>query len=233
MTAIKEPQREIEKLKKDYEDFLYTVSHDFNEPLRHIKSFMTLFLRETKDHEFSDDQHQYLKIIQEKSDKASAMLEALLKLSRLNTNPPVKKITKALDFVKMITHEFDDAMIVQDIKSIDDLNMTIDSQSLLAALSEIVDNAIKFGGNNQPAELTIETVDQHLNISLKDYGIGAKADYLHKIALLFQKLNHSDDFKGLGVGLTFANKIIDLHGGSLTFESVLGEYFTANIKLPC
>ncbi len=223
---------EIEKIRKDYHDFLYAVSHDFNEPLRHIKSFMTLFLEDTKDHDFTDEQHQYLKIIQDKSNKATAMLQALLSLSRLNTKPLARKTVNISDFITMIVQQFDQDIIEHDIRDSSDHEILIDTHVMLVALSAIIDNAVKFGGNEKKPCLTIETKDKAFHISIKDYGIGAKKDYLNKIVLLFQKLNHENDYKGLGVGLTLAHKIIDMHDGDLRFESEPGEYFTAHITLP-
>lgn len=105
------------------------------------------------------------------------------------------------------------------------------SHLLELALSNIILNAHKFS-NEAPIQLTLSTNEQHIVIRIEDCGIGIHHEDLDKLFLPFFRSTNALGIKGTGLGLSLAYKIIELHQGSLTVDSILHQGTTVIIRLP-
>lgn len=105
------------------------------------------------------------------------------------------------------------------------------SHLLELALSNIILNAHKFS-HHAPIQLTLSTDAQSIIIAISDQGIGIQKDDLDKLFLPFFRSPNALGIKGTGLGLSLAYKIIELHKGTLTVQSVLHQGTTVTIRIP-
>jgi light-regulated signal transduction histidine kinase (bacteriophytochrome) len=106
-------------------------------------------------------------------------------------------------------------------------------KGLVLILNNVIDNAIKYSRNSKPPRITIgsnETVDKY-HIWVYDNGIGFNMKYEKRIFGLFNRLERQEDYEGTGAGLAIVKKIIDIRGGHVWAESILGEGTTFHIEL--
>jgi signal transduction histidine kinase len=109
-----------------------------------------------------------------------------------------------------------------------------DKTHLANALSNLVDNAIKYA--REKLELSILTFnkDHRLVLVFSDKGVGIEKEYHKKVFDKFFRVPTGDvhDVKGFGLGLAYTKKIVEMHGGTIELESEIGERTTFIITLP-
>jgi signal transduction histidine kinase len=109
-----------------------------------------------------------------------------------------------------------------------------DAAKLRQALSNLIHNAIKFTPPGGAVSIEGRIDNGRLNIRIEDTGVGVEPDALLAVVRPFHRLRSALDgrHQGMGLGLPFAKVVIELHGGSLTLESVVGVGTTVSIDLP-
>jgi signal transduction histidine kinase len=110
----------------------------------------------------------------------------------------------------------------------------IDKSAITQAVSNILDNAIKFSGERKEIFLRAFAEAQHMNIAVQDFGVGMKTEDIDKI---FERFYRGGDeltrtVKGSGLGLTIVKQIVEAHHGSVYVDSKPGEGCTFTIRLP-
>ncbi len=215
--------------KKELKDFSYIVSHELNAPVRHIKQFGQLLSNSMKD-DATPEKKEYLGYMEGAAHKIEAMLAAILTYSRLNTT---ERQIVPVDFNAAL----EDALskhYASDVK----VTTTSLPTALMADHIQIqclflylVDNAFKFKAPDVPLSLdvTSEKKQDHWLFCVKDNGIGLKSKDTEKLFTIFNREHPSTEYEGIGTGLTFAKKIIDLHNGKIWLESTgdgTSVYFT-------
>lgn len=210
----------VEILLKEYEDFTYIISHDLRAPLRHISSFTKILLEDLakENHNLSDDQNEYTHIILDSVEKVEAMIDSLLIFSRLNTAPKDFKSCETKQLLDAIMHEHQHEISPYNAHiTIAGLPKKIyaDAPSLKQAIWHLLDNALKFSKDNQTPEVYIHGSQNEdgTTITIEDNGIGLDPRKIEHACLIFKQLDPASP--GLGLGLTFAKKILQLNNGSL------------------
>jgi signal transduction histidine kinase len=219
-----ERERLIEDLGRkntELEQFTYTVSHDLKSPLVTIQGFVGLIARELE----SGDQGRVpdlLSRVAAASEKMNRLLEDLLELSRIGriVNPPadVELGELAREAVELVRGRLDSRGVAVDI-SPDLPAVRGDRQRLREVLQNLVENAVKFLGEQSDPRIEIgvrrDAAEQVLYVA--DNGRGIEASYLERVFDLFETLDpHAG---GTGVGLTLVRRIIEAHGGRVWAES--------------
>ena len=99
-----------------------------------------------------------------------------------------------------------------------------DKTKMLQLFQNLISNAIKFNRPNVPPKVHIKIAETptHWQFQVKDNGIGIEQEYAEKIFLIFQRL-HTSEYPGTGIGLAICKKIVEMHNGTIDFESTLGE----------
>jgi light-regulated signal transduction histidine kinase (bacteriophytochrome) len=116
--------------------------------------------------------------------------------------------------------------------------VTGDAGLLRLAMENLIGNAWKFTAGRQPAEISIglQEDEGEAAVFVRDNGAGFDMQYANKLFLPFQRLHKPEEFEGNGIGLATVKKIINLHGGRLWAESLVGKgavfHFTLPAKLP-
>jgi len=215
------PIEEYDALKQEYEEFTYIVSHDFNAPMRHLREFSKLLV-ESLDGKISDKEKMYVGFIEKSVLRNQAMLEALLQLSRLNTD--------AGEYITINCNDIVADIIKHKAKEIEEAGAEItysdlplihgEATQIKTLFYNLIDNALKFRRKDFTPliNITAEQNNEFWLFCIEDNGIGIEKSMENKIFKLFRKLNADDEYSGVGIGLTLAKKITEVHGGKLWVE---------------
>lgn len=221
ITSQNRAEQELKEKNAELERFTYTVSHDLRSPLITIRGFTGLLeedIQKNDTEKIARDLDRILAATQ----KMDALLKDLLNLSRIGrmVNPPetVSVTTIAQESVELL----DAAIRNRGLSVVIDPGMpavTVDRGRIREAVTNLVENAIKFMGSQPHPEIRIGVQydgDQPV-FFVRDNGIGIDTEYHERIFDLFEKLNAQRE--GSGAGLAIVKRIIEVHGGRIWVES--------------
>ncbi len=212
----------LENKNKELEQFAYIASHDLQEPLNTINSFINLFEAENKI-KLDEDAKAYLSYIRQSADRMTELITDILEYSRLGG----KSQTDSVDCNKIVKDVIDDmkASILETKTNIEvDPLPTINAYpvELRLLFQNLVSNAIKFRKKNTDCIIKISykkgNGDHHFTV--EDNGIGIDEKYKDKIFIIFQRLHGRKQYEGTGIGLAHCKKIVELHHGKIWLESI-------------
>ena len=215
---LKEIQKTADKTKR----FAYSVAHDLKTPAVTI-SGLTRRLRD----KYGDSLDEKGKYICEHILKSSEQIESLVKVINLyisTENTPLKFVTINLkDISQMIKEEFSVSLNSRQIRLMEPDSMPEiigDRLALLRALRNLVENALKYGGNNlSEIEIDYEESDNHHILCISDNGDGISKEESKKIFEFSKRGKNSTDLEGSGFGLAIVKEIARLHGGKAWCKS--------------
>lgn len=230
---LKEQEAEIEKITKDSQHFAYAASHDLQEPLRMVTSYLQIVSSRYKD-KIDAEGFEFIGYALDGSARMKNLINGLLEFSRLNNITDVKKmntnatLTSVLDSLEFYIKESN-----AEIKS-DDLPELIADQTLISKLFQhLISNAIKFRTETPPKiRVSVEKLDSAYKFSVSDNGIGIQKEYFDKIFVIFQRLHAKNKYPGTGIGLALCKKIVEQHGGTLWVESEPDHGTTFHFTIP-
>lgn len=219
--------------RQEIETLLHFLSHDVRAPLRGIKGYSQLLLDEYYD-QLDVMGKAYLEYIQESSNYLSDAIEGLLKLyrieqkeisiSRINLSEIANEI--CLDLI----HQEPERNLQLNIQP--EIHVDADYELIQQLMRCLIDNAFKFSTNCERAQIEFNSYKRnHQEVFfLRDNGAGFNMAYQEKLFIPFQRLHSSHEFKGIGLGLAIAQRIILQHHGQIWAESEPGKgttiYFT-------
>ena len=228
---------ELERSNQELQQFAYIASHDLQEPLRTISSFTQLLARRYKG-QIDKDADEFIDFIVDGTNRMQAMIKDLLKYSRVQTRGEEFKPTdvqNALDkalFNLKVTIDENNAEITHDKLPI----VTADEKQLIQLFQNLIGNAIKFKKPDEPPKIHIlsrkDEESKEYILGVSDNGIGMDQQYAGRIFELFQRLHTRDEYKGTGIGLAVAKKIVERHGGRIWVESEQGVGSTFYFAIP-
>jgi len=223
----------------ELERFAYIASHDLQEPLRTISSYVQL-LRENYKEKMDKDGEQFLEYVTDAALHMRNLVADLLSYSRFDT--------RGTTFKRTNFQEVFDYIIVNLSASIKESGtkithgklpvITADSTQIAQLLQNIIGNAIKYRSKDRASEIHISAVKEKGEwlFSVKDNGIGIEKKYCEQIFSIFKRLHNKKSYPGTGLGLAICRKIVENHGGRIWVESTPGVgstfYFTLQTKKP-
>jgi PAS domain S-box-containing protein len=229
--ALEQKTKELERSNSELEQFAYVASHDLQEPLRTISSYVQLLASRYKD-KLDKDANEFIDFAVDGSKRMRTLINSLLEYSRVNRVKPFEWM-ELTDLMKEIQLDMKD--------QIKEANASIKYNGLPKIYGDVVlinqlfqnliGNAIKFRGEKKPeVKITSKRKNGEYIFSVEDNGIGIKDEYAEKIFVIFQRLNSRDKYPGTGIGLSICKKIVERHGGKIWVESEPGKgakfYFT-------
>lgn len=231
---LEKSAKELKAKNKDMEQITYITSHDLQEPVRTIISFVELLKKEYEG-KLDGYADRYLGYISESSHRMSDMIKGLLDFSQLGKDKSKEEVScgSILESIKRdLSALIDSTGSTIQIDKLPKLQAFEIELRLL--FQNLITNAIKFRKKDIPADIKISAKDEdtHWTFAVKDNGIGIEENHIHKIFLLFQRLHTREEFEGTGIGLANCKKIIDLHGGKIWAKSIIGEGSTFYFTLP-
>jgi len=228
----------LENLKRaniELERFAYVASHDLQEPLRMIVSFIQLFEKRYKD-KLDEDADDFINFIVDGAKRMQSLINDLLSYSQIGRSD---KPFKLFDTNVVINSVIDNLK-----KSIEETNAKITYDPLptligneaefIQLLQNLISNAIKFHKEEEPPVVHISAKLQKKQwiFSVRDNGIGIDSQFFDRIFIIFQRLHKKDEFGGTGIGLAICKKIIEHHNGKIWVESEVGKGSTFYFSIP-
>jgi PAS domain S-box-containing protein len=225
---------ELERSNQDLQQFANTVSHDLQEPLRTVSSFVQLLSRryEGKLDERADS---YIRYALDGTKQMRILLNDLLAFARLGGGQlhiqPLELravLNKALMNLGKSIESKQAAITCNDLPLI-----AGDETQMIQLFQNLIANAIKFNVQDNPkVEITGELRAEECVICVKDNGIGINPKDVDRIFLIFQRLHPREEYNGSGIGLAFCKKIVERHGGRIWVKSEPGAGSAFYFSLP-
>jgi len=237
-TARQESYRTNEQLaikNDELEQFAYVASHDLQEPLRMVTSFLTQ-LDKKYGNVMDDKGKQYIHFAVDGATRMRQIILDLLDFSRVGRTDDNREMVDLNELVKEIELLFS--------KQIEEKNAVIYAEQLPVingykvplrqVFQNLVGNALKYARHNVNAriQITVTELKTHWQFTVVDNGIGIDKQYFGRIFIIFQRLHARDDYPGTGMGLAVTKKIVESLGGKIWVKSEEGAgstfYFTIN-----
>ena len=217
---------------RELERFTSIASHDLQEPLRTIGN-MTQLLAKKYYGNLDGQGKKILDYVASATTRMTVLIKGLLEFSRIGTKRNIHAVDLQ-ELLNTIVMDLDATLKTANATVIFDALPTVEGNpvELRMLFQNLVGNAIKFRKIGIPPliEVTARDLKTHLEFCVKDNGIGIDAADFNKIFLIFQRLNPVEKFEGLGLGLAYCRKIVELHGGKIWINSNKGVgssfYFT-------
>lgn len=230
---LEQRAEELAKTNEELEQFAYVASHDLQEPLRMVSSFLKR-LEEKYQDQLDDKAQQYIDFAVDGSQRMRRIILDLLNYSRMNQQE-LESEEVDLNILLEDIVKLDQSAIKESNASIswDDLP-TIDAARtpIRQVFENLINNGIKYRNPEEEPEITIKAKDKndYWQFAVSDNGIGIKEEFQDNIFTIFKRLHTQDEYSGTGIGLSVSQKIVEKHGGEIWVESKEGEgstfYFT-------
>ena len=222
---IKELNRELQvqtqKLtssNKELEQFAYIASHDLQEPLRMVTSFLSQL--EKRYDEFLDEKgKQYIYFAVDGAKRMREIILDLLEYSRVGRTDTDKTNTNlnvvVENTIKLLAKSIQEKKAVINVHILPTLNVY--PIAIQQVFQNLISNALKYQRDYTPPEIhiNVDKKDKFWEFSVTDNGIGISTEYYDRIFVIFQRLHTKDEYSGTGMGLTICKKVIEQHGGNI------------------
>nr|WP_160166262.1 PAS domain S-box protein [Natrialba hulunbeirensis] len=234
ITERKDYQREIEASNERLEQFAYAASHDLQEPLRMIVSYLQLIERRYHD-ELDADGREFIDFAVDGAQRMQDMINGLLNYSRVQTRGSA---FEPVDLETVLENVRDDLQVTIDERgaeiTADPLpRVTGDPGQLRQVFQNLLSNAITYSGEDSPRiQISADTNDEECVISVRDEGIGIDVESQDRIFEVFQRLHNHEEHAGAGIGLALCQRIVERHDGEIWVESEPGEGATFTFTVP-
>lgn len=220
---------------KELENFAYVASHDLQEPLRMISSFLTQI--EKKYGDLLDEKgKKYIFFAVDGAKRMRQIILDLLEFSRVGRlelkleEVNIRSILdETIDLFKKQIEEKNAKIYIGKMPNILTYKATIRQ-----VFQNLLSNALKYHQENQAPliNMNCEKENDFWKFSIEDKGIGIEHEYHDKIFEIFQRLHNKEDFSGTGIGLAIVKKIIESQGGKIYLESKKGEGSIFHFTIP-
>lgn len=205
----------------ELERFAYIASHDLQEPLRMVSSFLQL-LQKKYSGQMDAKADQYIHYAVDGAERMKALIMDLLEYSRVGTAREGFGWVDTAEVMSEVGEIFREKIVTARARiEIGELpKVWGDKIQLAQLLQNLVSNALKYHSDRSPViRIRAEGEDGHWLFSVQDNGIGIDPLFFDKIFIIFQRLHNRNDYSGTGIGLAVCKKIVERHGGKIWVES--------------
>ena len=231
---LKEVTKSLARSNTDLQQFAYVASHDLQEPLRMVTSFLQL-LSQRYQGRLDPDADEFIGFAVDGARRMHVLINDLLMYSRVGTQ------TKATEMFETAAAL---AAAVANLRvAIAEAGATVthgplprvrgDLVQWVQLLQNLVGNAVKFRGAVPPVvRVEAERFGEMWRFAVRDNGIGIEPQFHRRLFVIFQRLHSRQEFSGNGIGLAVCARIIERHGGRIWVESELGKGSTFYFTVP-
>lgn len=236
----------VEQIGQMRRDFVANVSHELRSPLTALSGFIETLRGPARDDEAARD--RFLGIMQDEAARMERLVKDLLSLSRVESEER-QRPTSEIDILQVIgsvLHSLqpliqdNNVEIVQDFSS-DEIILHGDQDQLQQVLTNLIENAIKYGGPDQRVRVKASTTNDEptirgpaVVIAIRDQGPGIDPIHIPRLTERFYRIDshRSREMGGTGLGLAIVKHILNRHRGSLRIDSTLGNGSEFRVILP-
>ncbi|HYZ83641.1 MAG TPA: ATP-binding protein [Bryobacteraceae bacterium] len=224
----------LRRSNEELQQFAYVASHDLQEPLRMVRSYMELLEKRYKD-KLDDDAREFIGYAVDGTKRMSTLINGLLEYSKAgeasDRDLPMREVEPILKTVL-------DNLRVQIEEASADVQygpmpkVRFDELRLAQIFQNLINNALKYRSDRPPCiriEAAVEA--ERIVFSVKDNGMGIAKEHQEQIFGVFQRL-HGREYEGTGIGLATVKKVVERHGGNIWLESTPGEGSTFYFSVP-
>ncbi len=233
---LQELRAQLEESNERLEQFAYAASHDLQEPLRMITSYLNLLDRRYTD-DLDEDAEEFIEFAVDGAERMKEMIDALLEYSRIETQgEPFEQVDLeeiVRDVQKNLEVQISETGATIDVDSLPEV--IADERQLRQVFQNTVSNAIEYSEDEPPqVHISADRDGMKWIVSVRDEGIGIPRKNQADIFDVFQRLHTQEEHAGTGIGLAICQRIIERHGGDIWVESEPGEgatfFFTLQSK---
>lgn len=225
---------ELERSNTELQRFAYVASHDLQEPLRMVTSYLELIERRYAP-KLDADGHEFIRYAVDGAARMKKLIGDLLSFSRIGTRgrsfvvvDPGPVLDRALANLRLLITETG-ARIERDPLP----PVLADAEQLMQVFQNLVSNALKYRGEQPPVvRISARPEGTTVAFAVADNGIGIEEQYFERIFIIFQRLHSDPKISGTGIGLALCKKIVERHGGRIRVESAPGQGSTFHFTLP-
>ena len=232
--VLKLKLEELRRSNEELEQFAYVSSHDLQEPLRMISSYLQLLQRRYQG-KLDDKADKYIYFAVDGAARMQVLINDLLEFSRVTSRAVEPEPTDSELVLNQVLSNLD--LYIKESKatvSHDPLpEVMVDSTQLAQVFQNLIANGIKFHREGAPQiRISAERKASEWLFSVQDNGIGIDPQYSENIFEVFKRLHKKEEYSGTGIGLAVCKKIVERHGGRIWVESELGKGSTFYFTLP-
>ncbi len=232
---LRESMRKLEDKNVELEQYAFIASHDLQEPLRTITSFLTL-LKERQADKFDEKGLKYLRLALEGAQNMRMTVQDLLEFSSIGEENPEFRNVDINEVIEVIQSLLNKTISEQKATiQVESLPVIKTNQRLISQVFlNLITNALKYSKPGVPPVVKIGQVfnEEYWHFYVSDNGIGIEEEYFEKIFVIFQRLHDKNIYSGTGIGLAIVKKISDNFGGKVWVESIVNEGSIFHIQIP-
>lgn len=219
---------DLTRSNRDLEQFAYVASHDLQEPLRTIASYVGLLNRRCSQN-LTDEGREFMDFIVGGAHRMQDLIRDLLDYSRVGTQgrPMVpcsseKMVLEAWENLSMVASDANAELAFDDLP-----NVMADRTQIVRLFQNLFSNAIKYRHPDRPCQITLSVtpcLDDATSasrpptawtFSVRDTGLGIQKEFAEQVFIIFQRLHGVGTYEGTGIGLAVARRIVERHGGQI------------------
>jgi PAS domain S-box-containing protein len=235
ITERKEGEQRLVQANRELEQFAYIASHDLQEPLRMIGSYLGLLQRKYASH-LDARANEYIGFAVDGAARMQKLIRQLLEYAKLERAEPNladidsgRALTEALEVLRPRIASSGASVTHGQLP-----RLRADSDLLARLFQNLISNAIKYSSKARAPQVRVEAErgDSAWLFAVRDNGIGIAPADRERVFAVFQRLHTRDEYPGTGLGLAICKRIVDRHGGRLWVESTPGEGSTFHFTIP-
>ncbi|MBX9635870.1 MAG: PAS domain S-box protein [Magnetospirillum sp.] len=236
ISPLKALEVSLKRSNADLQQFAYVASHDLQEPLRQVSSYVQLLQRRYHDR-LDADANDYITFAAKGAQRMSALINDLLDYSRATSRQQEFETVDCQGLVARIEDVLSRALAEVQGRIVVETplpSILADASQMTSLFQNLIGNALKYRAQNRPPVIRVaaRAVPEGWEFAIADNGIGIDSAYFDKLFIMFQRLHTREEYDGTGIGLAICKKIVERHGGRIWLDSTPGLGSTFYFVLP-
>ena len=232
---LKHVSKDLARSNAELEQFAYIASHDLQEPLRTVGSYVNL-LAKRYEGKLDAEADEFIGFATDGVTRMEGLISGLLDFSRVGTRGKPLEPTDSGAALEVAEQNLKVAVEESGAEITNDPLPTVaaDDLQLTELLQNLIANAIKFHKADEPPRIHVsaEQKDGEWVFSVRDNGIGIAQEDTERLFRIFTRLHAGDEYPGAGIGLAVCKRIVERHGGRIWVESEVGKGSTFYFTIP-
>ncbi len=232
---LKNFSAELERSNIELQQFAYVASHDLQEPLRMISSYLQLIEKRYKN-KLDADADDFINFAVDGAGRMQSLINALLEFSRVSSRGRPFELVSLKEILDNICETMSPHIknLGASVEYADLPEVKADKSQIYSVFMNLIQNALKFTvpGRAPHIIITAEKKGDDYIFCISDNGIGIEEQYFERIFTIFQRLHTQEEYSGTGIGLSICRRIVERHGGQIRVESEYGRGSSFYFNIP-